>query len=1191
MQGSPPITHASLPFSPKSDNMSSKDIERFSIWARTELQTQVELRAACYGLAEGDMPEASAWELQGRTLSALEREQRASAVEQVQARGLAAVVEEATYTWFNRFVALRFMEVNGYLETGARWFSTPGQAGFCPEVLAQAHLLNLEGLELAEVERYRREDDEEGLFRYLFVLQCNALSRVLPRLFTPMQDWTQLLCPTHLLRDTGVLAHMVQDIPEEDWTQEVEIVGWLYQHYNTSRKAEVYAGLKKNNKVEKADIAPATQLFTPDWIVRYLVQNSLGRLWMDNHPRSGLAQQMEYYIAPEQPPVDFPRVNSPEELRVCDPACGSGHMLTYAFDLLYAIYEEEGYAAADIPSLILTHNLYGIDLDRRAGELAWFALMMKARSRDRRFLRRGVQPHVCVLEPLSFAPEELEEYRRALSLEPFSPEALQCLRAFAEADNFGSLIRPALSESGALRERLPRRAGDGLFMPRGTHEKVQRALRQAEYLSPRYHVIVANPPYMVFGNMNARLNSWSKQQYPDSKADLFAMFMERGLELLRPLGFSAMVTMESWMFLSGMEKLRLKLMKAASIVSLLHMDNMVMRIAFGTAATVFQKGGGRELPAACCRVEMGDLDERGIPALFPPANARNLSAGPTRMFRARAADFGAICGSPVTYWLLPGARAVFEQSESLETVAHARNALKTGDNERFVRLWHEVSAPRIAFGLRSVDEALSCGRKWFPYNKAGAFRKWYGNQDSVLDWEQGGAVVMGRAKEEGRNVQDYPAELKFIPTVSWGKIGAKYRSFRCYPHGFISDVGSLCVFGGDEGWKHCLLAYLNTNFAQEVSKMTNPTNSFQAGDMEKLPYARRFWSAQTAERATQLIALAKEDWDSCETSWNFRTLPLLRPEHRRATLAETWAALRAHGQQKTAEMARLEEENNRVFNELYGLEKEFPATVPAEQITLTCNPAYRYGAGKTPAEQERLLRADMVRELISYAVGCMFGRYSLEEPGLICAGGPLEPARYGAFRPDADNIIPICDADYFPDDICGRFVDFVRLVFGEAALEENLSFIAEALGGRGAARSVIRNYFLRDFYTDHCKAYGKRPIYWQFSSGTAGGFRALMYLHRYEQDTLARMRTDYVFRQQERYRDAMVDVHQRLESAKGRERVALSAQLKNITEQEAEIAAFEQQLHHLANQRVELNLDAGVVANYARFSPLLTKIR
>ncbi len=1163
--------------------MSSKDIERFSTWARYELQTQVELRAAFYGIAETDMVAADAWELRGRTLTALEREQRASLVEQVQARGYAAVVEEATYTWFNRFVALRFMDVNGYLETGASWFTTPGQVGFCPEVLAQAHLLNLDGLEVAEVERYRQADDEEGLFRYLLGLQCAALSHQLPRMFTPLEDWTLLLCPAQLLRETGLLARMVADIPDEDWTREVEIVGWMYQYYNSVSKAEVYARLKKGQKVEKEDLAPATQLFTPDWIVRYLVQNSLGRLWMYNHPHSSLAERMEYYCAPAQVPADFPRIFSPEELKICDPACGSGHMLTYAFELLFSIYEEEGYAAADIPALILRHNLHGIDLDQRAGDLAWFALMMKSRRCDRRFLRRGVQPNICVLQPLSLAPQELTEYVERFGRGAFTPEQLQTLQAFAEADNFGSLIRPALAEPAALYEELKAQDVAGLLMLRSIHSRVLRALEQADYLCAKYHVVVANPPYLGARNMNARLKAWAKTAYADSKAELFAMFMARGMELLLPHGFNAMVTMQGWMFLSRFEKLRSRLLAEGTLVSLAHLGTRAFEQISGevvsTSAFVFSRGF---IPDA-----VGDfirLTEEATPSLKESRCREAVACQKAPYFFRRCVSaFSAIPGEPIAYWLSARTQSLFEPKRFLGALADTRIGLQTGDNDSYLRLWTEVSREDITLGLHSVQEASARACKWVPYNKGGSPRKWYGNREYVVNWAQVTRELRNVGGSESVSNTDY----FFRESVSWTDVTTSLNTFRYYEPGFVHDVVGMSAFGENSEWRLSLLACCNTPCMQSLAQVLNPTIHFQAGDFAKLPYAERFWSPATAARAQRLIEIAKADWDDHETSWDFATLPLLRPQHRRATLAETYAALRAHWQSMTEEMARLEEENNRSFNELYELGDEFPAAVPPEQITLSCNPAYRYGAG----DHEDLLLADTVKELISWAVGCMFGRYSLATPGLAYAGGNWHAERYGEFPVDADNIIPICDDDYFPDDICGRFVDLVRLVFGAEALEQNLSFIAEALGGKGTARDVIRNYFLKDFYADHLKAYSKRPIYWQFDSGKKGGFRALVYLHRYTADTLALMRTDYVFRQQERYRAAMADFAQRVEEGRGRERVALSARLKKISEQEAETAAFEQALHHLANARISLDLDAGVVANYARFSPILTKIK
>ncbi len=1171
--------------------MASKDIETFSLWARCELQQQVELRAACYGVSRaGDAAalDASAWEVCGRTLSSREHAQRASLVAQVQARGHAAVMEEATYTWFNRLVALRFMDANGYLECGASWFSTPGQAGFRPEVLTRAQELNLPGLDEAVVDNHRRADDEEGLYRYLFDLQCSALSHALPRMFSPLEDWTQLLCPANLLRETGVPSRMAQDIPEEDWRREVEIVGWMYQFYNEGSKAEVYARLKKGRKVEKVDIAPATQLFTPDWIVRYLVQNSLGRLWMNLHPQSQLAEQMEYYRAPVQKPAACLRVDSPEELKICDPACGSGHMLTYAFDLLYAIYEEEGYASADIPALILRHNLYGIDLDQRAGDLAYFALMMKARARDRRFLRRGVQPHICVLHNVHLSDEELAAFGAgALSLSP------GLLRAFEEADNFGSLIRPDLAALDALRRCVEQPTVSDALMQQKTQRKLMRVLTQAEYLSPRYHVVVANPPYMGIRNMNVRLSAWARENYPDSKSDLFSMFMEQGMTLARPDAFCAMITMHGWMFLSGLENLRKRILSEKTIISLAHL---------GTRA--FDQIAG-EVVATCAYV-LSNAHEHGYEGDFlrlvdePSGDQKRilcqqaLSAGQHAcLYRAAAGDFDAIDGSPIAYWISPKALRVFAANRSLGEVVDARQGLASSDNNRFLRLWYEVARPRFAPGMGSAEAALQSGCKWFPHNKGGSYRKWYGNQDYVINWEDGGREILNYAAElygsASRTIKSI--SRYFQPSVSWSRISGNSVAFRYYPEGFVFDAAGPAAFAGDGVWLNQLLACCNTAYVSEMTKVISSTITFEVGGFNKLPHAERFWSEAVAARAARLVELAREDWDSYETSWNFTTLPLLRAEHRRTTLAETYAALRAHWRKMTEEMAQLEQENNCDFNELYELGDEFPSAVPPEQITLTCNPAYRYGADKSPQEQEALLRADTVKELLSYAVGCFFGRYSLTTPGLIFAGGEWDDSRYGELRPDADNILPICDEEYFPDDLCGRLVDFVRLVFGAEALEENLAFIAESLGGKGSARDIIRNYVLKDFYADHCRLYGKRPIYWQADSGKKAGFRALLYLHRYDQDTLARMRTDYVFRQQERYRAAQADVQQRLESAKGRTRVTLSATLKKLQDQEAELSAFEQHLHHLANQRIALDLDEGVAANYARFSPLLTKIR
>ncbi len=1184
--------------------MANKDIEKFSTWARYELQNQVELRAALYGVTqELDIAnlDSNAWEVRGRTLSTLERTQRISLIEQIKERGYSVVIEEATYTWFNRFVALRFMDVNGYLETGASWFTTPGQEGFKPEVLPHAHYLNIAGLDEAEVDRFRTTDDEEGLYRYLLVKQCNELSRVLPRMFATIEDWTVLLCPSNLLRDSGILAHMAHDIPEEDWRREVEIVGWMYQYYNSCRKEQSYSKLKKGGKFEVEDIAPVTQLFTPDWIVRYLVQNSLGRLWMYNRPQSALAAQMEYYTPPAQMPADYPRLSSPEELRICDPACGSGHILTYAFDLLYAIYEEEGYAAADIPSHILEKNLYGIELDRRAGELAYFALMMKALTHDRRILTRGVQPQVCVLEPVAFTMDELSGYMDALGRDLFTEPFVQTLHQFEEADNFGSLISPVLTEQSDIRARLELADMPGCLMLRPTHEKVQRVLEHADALSPKYHVVVTNPPYLTSSKMNARLLEWARQHYAESKTDLCTMFMERGRAMLLPHGFCAMVTMDGWMYGEKLEKLRRNVLATNTIICLAHLGTHAFEQISGEVVSVC----AFVLSSSFITSYKGDyirLVEHRTSALKAEACAAAVAA-PNKLgfYRVDAEAMAFIEGSPISTYCLPlPLRRLFETNPSLQEVAEPRQGMATSDNKRFLRHWHEVSFPSIGFGFTSTREASVSGVRWFPYNKGGGTRKWYGNYCYVVDYARDGAEIKANVlrKYSYLTTPDFVVKNQafyFRASVSWSDISSTVspsRNFRYYPAGLIFDAKGQSAFGGDYLWKMSLLSCLNTHCFQVISRIIDPRTSFQIGAFGKLPYAKKAWSRESAARAERLITIAKEDWDSYETSWDFSTLPLLRAKHRRATLTETYAALRAHRQALTDEMARLEEENNRTFNELYELGDEFPAAMPIEQITLTCNPAYRYGVDKPLAEKEMLMRTDTMKELLSYAVGCMFGRYSLSTPGLAYAGGEWDAARYGDDALDGDNIIPISDDEYFPDDICGRFVDFVRRVFGAETLEENLAFIADALGGgKGSARDIIRAYFLKGFYADHCQAYGNRPIYWQFDSGRKAGFRALVYLHRYDQDTLARMRTDYVFRQQDRYHSAIVDMRQRLDNAVGRERTYMNKQLSKLLAQEEEIAEFEQKLHHLADQRIKIDLDDGVVANYSLFKQVVTKIK
>ncbi|TGU46813.1 BREX-1 system adenine-specific DNA-methyltransferase PglX [bacterium M00.F.Ca.ET.152.01.1.1] len=1110
------------------------------------------------------------------------------------------VIERVAYTWFNRFTALRFMDANGY--TAVR-VVTPADGQTRPEILSEA-MAGVIGNEVPQAvaaqvralldNRTPSRDAQGEAYRLLLVATCNHWHAAMPFMFETIADYTELLMPEDLLSQGSIRAKL-RTVMTEDACQDVEIIGWLYQFYISEKKDEVFAGLKKNKKITPENIPAATQLFTPHWVVRYLVENSLGRLWMLNRPKSRLNERMDYYIAPEEREKDFLRIFSPEEIKVCDPACGSGHMLTYAFDLLHAIYEEEGYDAAEIPRLILTHNLHGIELDERAGALAAFALTMKAAARRKRFLRGGVQPNICVLHNVSVTEAELRDYEAEVGRDLFTEELRETLGQFDQAKNFGSLIVPKLNDPAEVAGAIAAKSfEDNLFL-RETHERVLSVLRMVDFLLPKYHVVVANPPYMNSSGMNEELKKWGKETFPTcwgkGRSDTFAMFIERGFALLDSAGSLAMVTMESWMFLGTFRALRSKLLGEATIFSMVHMPYLgkggtSMGINFGTSAFVCQKGRKPDAKGLFVCVRYYETDELGVPFEFPVKNER--------LSYACARDFEKIPSTPISYWLSDRAKSCFEKFSAFSEKAVACQGLATTDNNRFVRDWSEASYRKIGFHYRDSAEALTSGNKWFPMDKGGDYRRWYGNNFAIVNWANDGKEIRDNIVRKYPYLNGNPDFVAknpskyFLPGVTWGKITSGVFSARFTSEGSIfSDAGmkAFPIVGKDP---LPILALLNSKIAPFFLSAFSETMNFEQGDIARIPFAET-----SIEHLKTIVNLSKCDWDAYETSWDFSLLPLLAPEHRQTTLAETYAHLRAHWLETTEEMQRLEEENNRIFIDAYGLQDELTPEVPLEEITLTCNPAYRYGGKRSEAALEALLLSDTMREFVSYAVGCMFGRYSLDAPGLILAnqGEGLEDylakVPSPSYEPDADNVSPVLDGDWFADDIAARFRKFLRVTFGDEHFQESLTFIEEALG------KDIRKYFTRDFFNDHVKRYKRRPIYWLFSS-PRGTFNALIYMHRYRPETVSVMLNDYL-----REFRSKLEAHRRAQEALSISGEASPAQknkaLKEIeatAKQIEELDAWERDvLFPLATQKIEIDLDDGVKINYPKFGAALKPIK
>ena len=1158
--------------------MDKNAIKKFAVWARTELIARVSLKGVEYGITEDNIEDANADSVGGKVLTANEKKQRQALIAEIKDKGYKQVMEEVAYTWFNRFSALRFMEVNGYLPSHVRVF-TDEENNFKPQIITEAIHMDLDGLDMEKVYELKDAEKTEELYKYLLIVQCNALNKILPGMFQKIADYTELLLPDNLLREGSVIEQMIKLIPENDWKDAVQIIGWLYQFYNTEPKQEVDAKVKKGIKVIREDIPAKTQIFTPDWVVRYMVENSLGRIWQEGHPSDELSKNWKYYMQSAKQDENVEKIVDaevaslaelrPEDIKCIDPCMGSGHILVYMFDILMQIYEVYGYTTREAVASIIENNIYGLDIDERAAQLAYFSVMMKARQYDRRFFSRGIQPYVYAVVESNHVDKFVVEYFCNNNSELMA-SMNDIISEMKDAKDYGSLTHVSTQNWTILYERFSEILDDINIYREVALRQLLPLVQVAEILSCKYHVVITNPPYLGGGGMNETLAEFARDNYFEAKNDMFAIFIERGNELALPGMFNCMVTMQSWMFLSSYEKLRKKILDTKTIETLLHMDNQVMGIAFGTAVVVLKTKKIENYKGTYNYIYYSDIVE-DTPVSFPVVGNRY----------AQVSDeyYRDIPGSPIAYWISSKTRDSFLSEESIGTVAPPKQGLATADNERFLRLWHEVDIQKIGFGISSCDEAETSGKKFFPYNKGGAFRRWYGNRDYVVNWENDGYEIKNFKDDKGK-VRSRPQNLQyyFKPAITWSDVTSGSFSGRYAEQGFMFDIKGSSGFPDKELLPY-VLGLLNSKVAQAFIKILNPTMTTQVGDMTRIPVIKADVDEITL-LSKECIDEAKADWDSFETSWDFKIHPLIRCGGKQNSYIkdafESWAL---ECEQRFRNIKENEEKLNQKFIEIYGLAGEISPEVNEKYITVS----------KAYLERD-------IRSFISYAVGCMFGRYSLDVDGLVYAGGDWDASKYASFAADKDNIIPICADEYFEDDIVGLFVEFVKTVYGEETLDENLKFIADALGGKGQPKDVIRDYFLNGFYTDHCSKYsvtgsGKRPIYWLFDSGKKNGFKALIYMHRYQPDTIARIRTDYVHEQQARYRTVIADLEQRIANASTGERVKLNKKLTTLQAQDTEIRTYEEKIHHLADQMISIDLDDGVKKNYAIFQDILAKIK
>ena len=1208
--------------------MNKTAIKNFAIWARNKLIADVSYDARLIGITEDgiakplpqsfggtqffDIGTAEPYSISGEAVR-----QRDKLIEVIQQKekdtdyktAYQYVIEEVAYTWFNRLIAIRFMEVNDYLPSHIRVLSS--ESGKLEPDLVTTPFdaeLPFTAEEEAQIFQLKQDNKLDEVFRILFLKQCNALNEILPALFEKTKNYTELLLSLSVIDQDGVVYHLIHDIPEDDFNIErggqVEIIGWLYQYYNTEPKAAAFA---KNGKITKEEIPAVTQLFTPDWIVRYMVENSLGRLWVEGHPECGLKENWKYYLeeAQQEPEVqaklaeirkEYAALN-PEDIKLIDPCMGSGHILVYAFDVLMQIYESAGYSQRDAAKSILENNIYGLDIDDRAYQLAYFAVMMKARQYNRRILNGENSCHVYAIQEsnsvnrahlkyFGAGMDDIEKNAAKMQLEGL-------LDTLTDAKEYGSILNVESYNWDLLRWFVAAEDTAGQISMdsvgvEDTAEQLNRLIDIGETMARKYWVTCTNPPYAGTSNLSANVNNFVKKNYPDSKADLFAVFIERCRQMTVNNGFQAMITQHAWMFLSSFEKLREKMMLTET-VNMAHLG-----------ARAFEEIGG-EVVQTTAFVRCANHVEgykgtycRLIEPTSQQGKADMFISGQNQ-YRVGQISFSKIPGVPVAYWISPEVLKLFDE-RTVGSIADAKSGMTTTDNTRFLRLWEEVNCQKIGFGYGNIADTQDMKYKWFPFCKGGDFRRWAGNESFVVNWFNNGEEIRIAAEgATGGRLVNIDCALR--ECLVWTKISSANISLRMKKQGIFFSDAAPGVFANRETLYY-LLALLNTKYANEIIKLINPTLNFVPGAVSSVPVKKDEKNkGKIIEIAEGNVQLSEQDWDSFETSWDFKKHPLLQNV---STISEAFNQWQAECDDRFNQLKTNEEELNRIFIDIYGLQDELTPEVEDKDVTVR--------------------KADLQRDiksLLSYAVGCMFGRYSTYKDGLLFAGEPYSlqafvdkmnerPGTISAeelerayrnegivvdemFFPDADNVIPITDEEYLDDDIVSRLCAWLKAVYGADTLEANLDYIAKALGNKGStSREIIRNYFLNDFFKDHCQTYsvtgsGKRPIYWLFDSGKQNGFKALVYLHRYTPDTIGNLRIDYLHKMQRVYESEINRMQDMMDhSGNAREVAAASKRKDKLAKQLKECREYDEKISHLALSRIELDLDDGVKVNYRK---------
>lgn len=1259
-------------------------LRNFAVNAKEKMENDIKRKLELIGITKkgiekGEVEKTDYLKINGHEFSEKEVNQRKKLIEVLESRRnnkendkenfkkiFNELVEEIAYTWFNRIIAIRFMEVNDYIPDGIRILSSDRENDREPQIIREVFDTDLEfsNDEKNNVYKLKEENKIEELFKFLFIKKCNKLNEILPELFEEAEDYSELLLPISINDEEGILRKLVDEVGEENFKiknknnenknngiglaglynigisnnigissdeketeSQVEVIGWLYQYYNEKKKNEI-VGMNKGT-IAKEDIPIATQIFTTDWVVKYMVQNSLGKYWIERNPDSKLKDKLEYFVTPKNEEIAYiDEKISPEEIKFLEPCMGSGHILVHAFDILMEIYREAGYSDREAVKNIIEKNIYGLDIDKRAYQLAYFAVMMKGREYDRRFFTRGIFPNVTYTEESYFLFDNeskkilrnskkinMDELRTNFYFDGITIDDKQnqvgeyLIRTFEDAGETGSLIKVENFDYDSFDRYLDecRERYTGSLMEKiwkgNVYPIMKQIVKTAKILKNKYHIVCTNPPYL--NKYNPKLKKFVEENYKDYKGDLFSVFMVRVFDFLVEDGYSGWMTPMVWMFIKTYEELRKLIIQDKSIVSLIQMEYHAFRGVDVPICSFILKNGDESNKGTYFRLSefnggMEVQNQKVLEAL------ENKNCG--YFYETNEKNFEKIPGMPIGYWASGSLLKDFEKGIKTSELIEPRQGLATADNDRFLRQWYEVEEEKISYNAKLIEETESNGYKWYPYNKGGERRQWYGNYDYVVNWGNNGNEIRnfkdgnGKLRSRPQNTEYY-----FKEAITWSLITSGGFSIRYRELGSIYDVSGMSAFSEDKLRLKYILGIMGTKISNFVFNMLNPTVNLPIGTFSNFPVIENEQiKPKVISIVDDCIKISKYDWNTFETAWDFKVSPLVNIERyveefenvkigengnvenkkidktQITLIEEAYSQYKEFTNNQFLKLKKNEEELNRIFIDIYGLQDELASDVSDKDITIAKIFDTDDGINdEIKGNNYVLTKADVVKQFISYAVGCMFGRYSLDEEGLVFAGGEFDKNKYSKFIPDEDNCIPITDSEYFSDDIVTRFVEFVKTVYGKETLEENLKFISQALSNKNdAPKDIIREYFLKNFYEDHLKRYKKRPIYWLYDAGKKNGFKALIYMHRYNEQTTAKVRIGYLHELQKHYERRASFLKDEIESNNNRKKA--EQELKKIKSQLDECKQFDEKMNHLSSEYISIDLDDGVKVNYEK---------